>query len=169
MDVCRLCRDSPNRELLLYEEQGQNQDNHGDLGKTQGFGYHASLTLFPSRWRQRRSGNLYHTRPYLSNRPLEVGHANLAVARRFVRFIAPTELPDLAGLAWIYRSRRIALPCACGVPCAGLPCDRREVGARHPLQLPTERQKSPLTGAVLHGQRLLGMPRPYNTPAHGGR
>jgi hypothetical protein len=48
MDLCRLCRDPPNRQSLLNEEQDENQNNHGDLGKIQGFGYHDSLTLFQS-------------------------------------------------------------------------------------------------------------------------
>ena len=48
MDVCRLCRDPPNRQLLLHEEQDENQNKHGDLGKIQGFDYHVALTLFQS-------------------------------------------------------------------------------------------------------------------------
>jgi hypothetical protein len=48
MDVCRLCRDPPNRQSLLPEEQDQNQNKDGDLGKIQGCGYHFSSTLFLS-------------------------------------------------------------------------------------------------------------------------
>ena len=33
MDLCRLCRDPPKRQSLLDEEQDQNEEDDGDLGK----------------------------------------------------------------------------------------------------------------------------------------